>query len=346
MSGIFRFILSLLVVMAHLTEGIYRLSHYGVFAVFGFYVISGYLITLILNKTYSFKLAPFSVNRFLRLFPIYYLVAAITLVIFRIIPGSHIFHPIWPESASMADKLANVLIFPFAFYEESFRVVPPTWSVAVELVCYFMLWAVIARSKLIATATCLAAVAYHAYSFAIGETWDVRYAPFYAAVLPFSLGALIHFHRKMLDNLLANKWKPILSTLAALWLLNAILCGENGGLGAQGFDKFFYINLLALTAICALITNSQIDARMKIAGKKLGDLAYPIFLTHWVVGFVMSKFIGESRGLELFFVSTPAIIALSYFLVKLADSIIEPIRDSVRPKGTRAEARGRSESPA
>lgn len=43
MLGILRFVLAAFVVISHLTEGIQFFSHWGVFAVFGFYLVSGYL---------------------------------------------------------------------------------------------------------------------------------------------------------------------------------------------------------------------------------------------------------------------------------------------------------------
>jgi peptidoglycan/LPS O-acetylase OafA/YrhL len=81
MLGSFRLLLALLVVMAHLAEGTTFVSHMGVFAVFGFYVISGYLMTLVLHEVYHFDFSSFWANRFLRLFPTYYLVALASLLV-------------------------------------------------------------------------------------------------------------------------------------------------------------------------------------------------------------------------------------------------------------------------
>lgn len=74
MLGLMRFILALLVVVSHLTGGGASpfFAHWGIFAVFGFYLISGYLMTIILNEKYFFNFTTFALNRFLRLFPIYY----------------------------------------------------------------------------------------------------------------------------------------------------------------------------------------------------------------------------------------------------------------------------------
>jgi len=53
--GAYRLLLAYCVVIEHVPDGYRALSHTGVFAVEGFYVLSGFLITKILNETYSFR---------------------------------------------------------------------------------------------------------------------------------------------------------------------------------------------------------------------------------------------------------------------------------------------------
>lgn len=67
--GTLRFVLAMCVVFFHLTYPLTR--HLGVLAVNFFYVVSGFLITFVLNESYRFQFGSFAVNRYLRLFPAY-----------------------------------------------------------------------------------------------------------------------------------------------------------------------------------------------------------------------------------------------------------------------------------
>ena len=76
MFGTLRFLLAYLVILSHLVGSDY-VVHFGFYAVRGFFVISGLLMTAALNEAYGFDGLRFWVNRALRLLPPYYLVCAL-----------------------------------------------------------------------------------------------------------------------------------------------------------------------------------------------------------------------------------------------------------------------------
>ena len=79
MLGLVRTIFALMVMAYHLLFGRAPLGFY---PVFGFYIISGYLMTLIMHESYGYTWKgrySFAVNRFLRLYPQYWTAAAISL---------------------------------------------------------------------------------------------------------------------------------------------------------------------------------------------------------------------------------------------------------------------------
>ncbi|WDH24118.1 acyltransferase family protein [Pseudomonas chlororaphis] len=332
MFGTLRFVLAIFVVIAHLTETVKSVSHLGVFAVFGFYIVSGYLMTAVLNKTYKFDLKSFALNRFLRLFPVYYLVVLSTLIAFYLLPNAEAFHVVWYARHRLQDIAGNLAIFPFEFYDAYFRIVPPAWSVAVELVCYFLLWLFIARSKRIALVTAAVATTYHIASLVIGQEWSARYFPFYAAILPFSIGSCIYYFRERILKFREATIRRFFFSSAFLWIFNLIVCGQISGLGGNNFSLFFYINLVLLVCMVAPLTTSAFDGQLRATGKILGDLAYPVFLTHWVVAFAISGLLldGQHRGWAVFYASIIPVIFISYAISRAADKLVEPIRDTVR----------------
>lgn len=334
MLCLLRFGFSMFVVLAHLAEGTRFLSHWGVFSVFGFYVISGYLMALVLNDTYSFRFAEFALNRGLRLFPAYLAVALLTLLALWLQPGAGAFHSGWKPAPGARDLFANALIIPFEFVDSPFRLIPPAWSVAAELINYFLLWLIVARSRQLAFAAVLLSLAFHAWSVMQGAHWEARYFPYYAALLPFSLGACLYFHRSALAKLDERLVRALIFAASLAWCANLVLCGLDSSLWGRSFDRYFYFNLAALLVIVGGISALPARARSARAArieKWLGDLAYPVFLSHWLVGFEVSRLLGgASRGLLLFAVSVIPMLALSIALIRLEAIWIAPLRDRIR----------------
>ena len=84
--GILRFLLALSVAVAHAPGG--KLSGFGLLnaytAVQAFYIISGFLITMVLNERKSYRSAiNFYTSRYLRLWPAYLVVALLSLILFK-----------------------------------------------------------------------------------------------------------------------------------------------------------------------------------------------------------------------------------------------------------------------
>ena len=335
MLGYLRFVFALLVILDHLggmAGGVKSFLHWGVFAVFGFYLMSGFLITRILHQNYSFEFRAFALNRFLRIFPVYYLVALVSAAVLLVEPSAGAFHEAWRVRLHASDVVGNILVFPFEFYGAPFRLVPPAWSVAVELVNYFLLWLVVARSRRLALATVLLSIGYHLTSLALGTEWHTHYFPWYAALLPFSLGTLFYFFKDAVAALPATavRWGATVASIA--WNGNLVACGIASGPGEPYFELFFYVNLLALFVLIGCLTSPSLSSALRRSGKFAGDLAYPMFLVHWIVGFGVSLifFGGRHKGLLLVGLTIPPVIVISILLCWLGNRWIEPLRNGVR----------------
>jgi peptidoglycan/LPS O-acetylase OafA/YrhL len=325
MFGIFRFALAVLVASSHLGGT----GAHGSMAVHGFFVVSGYLMTLVLNRTYRFETGRFWLNRFLRLFPPYYFVCAVTLVVLWIWPTQAAdYHQAFKISTRPIDILGVLTMFPFPFYDAQFRPVPPTWSVGVELVMYFALFAFVARRAAFAGVCAALALAYVVAAHWPGMHLD-KVGSLPAALLPFSLGALIYFagDRCQLPPRISL---GAVMALAGVWVLNLWACA----VGADP-DFTFYLNLCLCTALVAVLAHHQTNSRrLRTFDKILGDLAYPLFLVHWVVGFLISLATGRdlhARGLSLFFPTLLVSLVISAGILLLIDGPIQKIRRKVRP---------------
>lgn len=351
MLGIIRFFLASCVIGFHLSA---KIPNIGQLSVNFFYVISGYLITLILNDTYKFKLKEFSINRFLRLYPTYYVFAALSLCLSLIpISGvtSSVFHSSWSGTQQHFDALGNALIFPWAFLSDSsvltipnslysdlprFRLIPSTWSIAVEIVCYFILFLFSARNIATAIITLILAASLHVYIYYSPINSGYLYYPFLSAMLPFSVGSIGCFLSKLLEkrhsiNLSMNAQLTVLFSVIITFLLNWWL-----SLGVYDFYKSAYFYISTLIALVSIVTlhNSRPPDRIRSTCKKLGDLSYPMFLIQYVGGYIGWLIIGKPeniRGWDIFIAGYIVSFIISIAVISLIDKPIQRLRDKVRP---------------
>jgi peptidoglycan/LPS O-acetylase OafA/YrhL len=150
---VYRFILALCVVQGHFLGWARGAPWLAWQAVFSFYVVSGFLMSLVLNQDYGFMpsgLVRFAVNRWLRLFPIYYAVIGLTVLYIAFVgPLSQLNHVMTLPSTGTAifGNLFIVTLAGFGGLPEMQSLSPNAWSLAVEIFCYFLLAVFFAKSK-------------------------------------------------------------------------------------------------------------------------------------------------------------------------------------------------------
>ena len=111
------------------------------YAVRGFFVISGLMMTAALNEVYHFDGARFWANRTLRLLPPYYFVCALTLVAIAVAPRQAAeYHKFWQSLPDAGNFLINLTVLPMQLPYGSIRLIPPFWSVAIEIDMYLLLY--------------------------------------------------------------------------------------------------------------------------------------------------------------------------------------------------------------
>lgn len=348
MLGSFRFFLALCVVVFHLSGGMLgEVRNLGQFAVECFYVISGFLITMILVETYKFDFRSFATNRALRLYPSYYAFAIAALAMWLTLPRMDEFHPCWVWAGRVTDVIGNLLIWPWTLFPDApnnfkFRLIPSTWSIAVEICCYFLLWAFAARSLKLSVLALLASAAYHVYAvFNIPDS-AARYYPVSAAMLAFSAGSIAYrFSAKL--TALRPTWMtqqknfPVM-LIAAVALF---LCTWS----ASTYDRSatsnpFYYGVIIVAAVVVLAFHGlRAGGALGKVDRWLGDLSYPVFLIHYPAGYVAWLALGqptEIRSWTIALMAIPISMAASWLVVRLVDIPLRKTRDSVRSEAIAA----------
>ena len=155
MLGLFRYLLAMMVVLSHLWP--WTAWWQGTYAVFGFYVISGYLMTLVLNGSYSGRggWKRYGLNRLLRIFPPYLFVLLLSLVLVFLAPGlatvpvamELTFGQVVRSPDTLGDWFANLtLVLPWS---NGNLAVSQAWSLRIELVFYALMIPIVTRRKVV-----------------------------------------------------------------------------------------------------------------------------------------------------------------------------------------------------
>lgn len=349
MFGIIRFFLALSVVAFHLTA---LIPHLGVAAVNAFYLLSGFLMTLVLHEIYGFSFTRFMLNRALRLFPAYIAIATVGLFLSISLSGYNQFHPSWEMGFTFESMIGNAFVFPWAFLSDQivfvditglfflnsqilhYRIVPSTWSVGVEIICYALLWAFTARNIKIALASFALAAAWHGYVIIAGLDVRLLYYPVIAAMLPFAMGAaayhlVVFFQIKTLNN--AGRYLVVIGTLILQFLIWYMSIKTVVYIGST----YYYLNMLVVFVSVIVINRSRFEGLALKIDKWAGDVAYPMFLFHYICAFAGWHMIGANgpiRGWPVFYAGTALTIYSSIIVVLFIDRPIEALRQRVRIK--------------
>ncbi len=348
--GIVRTVFALIVASVHLLT-----AGNGSFAVIGFFVISGYLMTLVMHSTYGYGLRgqiSFVLNRGLRLIPMYWFVAALTLISIFWIGNTEVkqYHAAIYVPQGFGEVLSNLtLIFssfaPIEYFKKgpdiyNFiqytpvdivpRLVPPTWALTTEIFYYVLICLGVSRTSFRVYVWIVISMAYYAFTYAHGFSWWHRYFPILAASLPFSIGSLIYFLKvESMRGGVRIALNPL--TLLSLVLLNTFYA-------IDGYEVRFFINLaLVALLVFSIASGERFPLVSKKLDKSVGDLSYPIYILHWFVALVVSFVMfghtvvdGTPEVYPTYFVSMAVIILLSIMMIMFIDRPVQKIRQTIK----------------
>jgi peptidoglycan/LPS O-acetylase OafA/YrhL len=340
MFGLWRTTLALCVVAYHLLE----IPVIGEYAVFSFFVLSGFLMTTIMHESYGYDSngrRRYALNRFLRLYPSYWVSAIIALVV--ILYCGETFVRSYKNIMFMPHDAQSVfynfvMIFPSLFPNDiTPRLSPPTWALTVEITYYIAIGIGISRTRGTALIWLAASSVYvlATFVFHLGHLYD--YAAITAGSFPFAVGSCLYFYKDLvrlwLDKLSLNL--PVVAggyvalfaafTVAA-WLGHTRLA-----------EKGLYIDVAAAALLLVRLHFDGVPGLPRWLDKLIGDYSYPIYLLHWPLG-ALSSFLlfhhaelGESRAsLAVFGLDLLLVGAASSFIIFVIDPSIERVRARIR----------------
>ena len=347
----FRVALAISVVLSHIikTKSSFYQGFGGTNSVEIFFLVSGFYIALILDKTYKSKRI-FYLNRILRLYPIYLIVCLLVLLtsIFRRGVAENLFD--YSPFVLLISTFSNLTLIGtdwLMFFDTSnggiqftssvitgdqmrdLLWIAPAWSLGIEITFYAMApilckW----RSRfLLATiiGLCTIRIVFNQSDFNFVESpFDARFFPF---ELPYFLvGILLYRYRR--DTKLETTI-PLKYLYPALALFFLIFEPLRSGLDLSRTASMAVLVIVA-TVVVLFGQSSEFD-------RKFGELSYPIYISHI---FVAQLYEFSSTGIVKKFplldnshvsmsVQVLLMVLTSYFLLQITKPI-EKIRDKNR----------------
>lgn len=311
MFGTFRLILALMVVHSHFTGGALG----GPVAVFGFFCLSGYLMTKIVNESYSDGLSGylrFLGNRALRIYPAYY--AAVVFAAGVLL--------LWPAEARTAagwymlpqDWLQTFSII--GLQPRSPILLVPAWSLHVEIIHFILIGAIFGRSRMLTLLWFFCSLAIAIVAILRGASLDWLYFTPYGSSVAFATGAMIYQFREKMPVFSPKLAIVACGVLVVVGLRMPPQAAQAGGLHASIF----------IAALSIMALRNMPAPRWDSA---LGNLAYPVFLLHIPCRAAMAGLLGRSDA----WVDVLAIgmtFVLSYLVVVLVERPVSQIRARLR----------------
>lgn len=344
MFGTLRTTWAIMVVVGH----IFWVSDFGRFAVFGFYILSGYLMTHVMQNTYGYANSSkikFVKNRFLRLFPAYWLACIITILLIVLLglpeDGKYSIMVI-PET--VITIFGNItLLFPHWMPNQiEPRLSPATWALTVELFFYTAI-ALGASKNITRTYVWVTlSLIFIITTYALGLFWHARYFSIPAGSLPFSLGALIFFlvkenKTKFIPASLVNS--PFTLFLIMLAIAMFVSITITMGLPLWAMEILFYISLMVsfLLVLSLALGNPFTTFISKTLDKKLGDFSYPFYLLHYqaaaIASYIVLGQVVVFKGnitISTVLLTFTILLMLSFIIIKWLDKPIEKLRIKIR----------------
>jgi peptidoglycan/LPS O-acetylase OafA/YrhL len=347
--GVIRVVLALSVVITHVGP-IFGFSLLGgPTAVESFYIISGFYMSLILNEKYigkngSYKL--FLSNRLLRLFPIYWFVLLMVIIV-SLVFALHSHGSYWSRLQPFADygqsmRFSSIsllcftnlfligqdlvlflglnstghLFFTANFWNTSpllytFLLVPQAWTIGLEITFYLIApFLVRRRLNFIILIICISlAIRILLNSKGLSnDPWNYRFFPNEIVFFLFgNLGYKIYKKFEKVDIKRAYLFIVLISVLALILFFDLInLPGK--------IYLFFGIFSLALPFIFKMSKSSKIDSA-------IGDLSYPIYISHTIIITILKgrlpgivRILGE--GITVILITILFSILLNKFIAK------------------------------
>lgn len=272
--GLFRLFLASLVLISHVGISIAGVNP-GVTAVIVFYLLAGQVVSRLWERRPEHGLMAnacwFYKDRLWRIAPLYLFSLAVAIVVWLCGPTS----PFLARDPGLADWLANLTIIPLNFYmytgQDAFTLLPPAWSLGVELQFYLLVPLLLRWPGLAAAMGALSVLVFCLAQLGLLDTDIYGYRLVAGVGFVFLAGTLLNKSQRWAHLLLGLLWVASLGHV--LWLLRwgtPVPYNLEVALGLA-------VGVPALLALQRL----RLSGRWEQIQRGAGELSYGLFLLHF-----------------------------------------------------------------
>jgi peptidoglycan/LPS O-acetylase OafA/YrhL len=302
-------------------------------------------MTTIMQDSYKYTAdgrTAYLINRFLRIFPSYWIAIIFSVVVIFFVGQEYAknFHGALAIPKDLTEILQNLFIlFPdFIPYKVEPRLSPATWAITVELFFYLLIGLGISKNIMFTRVWVLVSVLFVCYSYAANQPANYRYASFFAASLPFSIGSLIYFekeniHRYMDRNSIFSLYYLVVALIGniALFTLLYYLSGQKIEVRELGR----YLNLIIGSLLIVKLLYYKPPKNLKKIDNSFGDYSYPVYLTHWSAGLLAAYTMSELSITNMtvqFAMAVTVCVGVSHLMIIGCDKNINRLRNMVKSR--------------
>ncbi len=334
--GLYRWFLAVMVLMAHTfpTDVVYV----GVYSVFGFFVLSGYLMAFVLHEKYFHLkrgIRKYYINRFLRIYPTYFVILLVPYAAALYAPDTTAAISRWfiPPTGwwQHIENFTIVGLVTFFHFEHDSALIPQAWSLAVEILFWIAFPLIFLKKDFLQAWTILTLFLF--VLMASGEAYiHIRYNSPFGASIAFCAGVWLYLLRQHRKQIPTRKGIVIVLTLLALYASGRTIFSDPLATG-------LYIALLLHVLTIEYLSHiklSTVSFHLKKLDKLAGDLSYPIFLVHVFAAFIVYPFLYEGDkvlGIQPFFSTLVLTHIFSAMIWYYVDGNIQPVRRRVSSRG-------------
>jgi len=267
--GLFRLMLSFLVVLSHLSNW-----EVGKPAVMAFFILSGYWVSKMYSEKYVNNTFVFFISRFLRIWPLYMAVTIVTILAYYFILDT-----------SYDIYFSDLFIISAATYSSNYQSV--SWSLDVELQFYIFIPLILSFIRMHVSKMFFIVLLLFALAYIVNEMFGVVMFLYY--IVPFVSGILLYKYKY--KYIFCFYWAS--ASLIAFLLFGVVI------FNSEDFSIFLFKDspvfisedIFGMIWVSMLIPfiGYNVTVKSTVFDRHLGNYSYSLYLVHWPVIFSMKS---------------------------------------------------------